>query len=117
MSNVIFMVLKDLMEIYRFYHNHITEIFGRFHTFDAAEARKAFVMYENFVKLTDAFKSKGSKLIYMFNFPLTLPQFYKADREQMDTLKAIVNSLEDSEPAAAVKPTKKEEEKKDEEKK
>ena len=50
-------------------------------------------MYENFVKLTEAFKSKGSKLIYMFNFPITLPDFYKADREQMDTLKAIVASL------------------------
>ena len=38
MSNVIFMLLKDLIEIYRFYHNHITELFTRFPTFDADEA-------------------------------------------------------------------------------
>lgn len=102
MSNVIFMLLKDLMEIYRFYHNHVTEIFERFPMFNAMEAQRAYVMYENFVKLTDHFKVKGGKLIYMFNFPITLPEFYKVDQEQMDTLKAIVNSLQDEMPVAEV---------------
>ena len=33
----------------------------------------------------------------MFNFPINLPDFYKPDRELLDTLKAIVNSLKDTE--------------------
>ena len=45
-------------------------------------------------------KSKGTKLIKMFNFPITLPEFYKPDVEMMDTLKAIVASLKDVEPEA-----------------
>ena len=69
-------------------------------------------MYENFVKLTDHFKTKGGKLIYMFNFPITLPEFYKVDPEQMDTLKAIVNSLQDEVPVAEVPEKKQKEEKK-----
>ena len=69
-------------------------------------------MYENFVKLTDHFKTKGGKLIYMFNFPITLPEFYKVDQEQMDTLKAIVNSLQDEMPVAEVPDKKQKEDKK-----
>ena len=58
-------------------------------------------MYENFIKLTDALKNKGNKLIYLFNFPITLPDFYKPDHDQMDLLKAIVNSLKDEVPGPA----------------
>ena len=48
----------------------------------------------------------------MFNFPITLPEFYKVDPEQMDTLKAIVNSLQDEVPVAEVPEKKQKEEKK-----
>jgi hypothetical protein len=44
-SNVIFMLLKDLMEIYRIYHTHVTEILDRFPSLGKSEAQKAFVMY------------------------------------------------------------------------
>ena len=36
MSNVVFMVLSDMIEIYRIYHNHITEVLERFPTFNAS---------------------------------------------------------------------------------
>ena len=39
------MLLKDLMEIYRIYYNHITEILERFPTLNVTEVQKAFVMY------------------------------------------------------------------------
>mmetsp|Transcript_28307 Transcript_28307/g.37781 ORF Transcript_28307/g.37781 Transcript_28307/m.37781 type:complete len:120 (-) Transcript_28307:1379-1738(-) len=44
-SNVIFMLLKDLMEIYRIYYTHILEILERFPSLSKKEAQKAFVMY------------------------------------------------------------------------
>ena len=44
-SNFIFMLLKDLMEIYRIYYNHITEVLERFPTLGVNEVQKAFVMY------------------------------------------------------------------------
>ena len=39
------MLLKDQIDYYRFYHNHIAELLERFPTFDAEQAAKAFVMY------------------------------------------------------------------------
>jgi hypothetical protein len=36
-SNFIFMLLKDLMEIYRIYYNHITEVLERFPTLGVNE--------------------------------------------------------------------------------
>ena len=85
-SNVIFMLLKDLMEIYRIYYTHITEILERFPSLSKNEAQKAFVMYQNFINLTDAIKNKANKLIYIFNFPITLPDFYNPERGLIDTL-------------------------------
>ena len=76
LSNVIFMVLNDLLEIYRVFHNHIIEILERFPDLNAKEAQKAFSMYENFLKFTDNLKKKGASVIKKFSFAITLPQFY-----------------------------------------
>ena len=38
LSNVIFMVLNDLLEIYRVFHNHIIEILERFPDLNAKDA-------------------------------------------------------------------------------
>ena len=86
------MLLKDLIEIYRVYYTHITEILERFPTLGKEEAQKGFVMFQNFVNLTDAIKSKANKLIYIFNFPITLPDFYNPEKGLVDTLKLVVQS-------------------------
>ena len=98
MSNVVFMLLKDQICIYRLYHNHIVEILDRFHTFSATEIPLAFMMYENFVKLTDAFKVKGKKLILMFNLSLVLPEFYEASSEHVEELRQIIEIFGTDEP-------------------
>ena len=85
------MLLKDLMEIYRIYYTHITEILERFPSLGKADAQKAFVMYQNFVNLTEAIKNKANKLIYIFNFPITLPDFYNPERGLIDTLRVVVS--------------------------
>ena len=67
------MVLSDLLEIYRVFHNHIIEILERFPTLDAADAKRGFNMYENFLKFTDSLKKKGPYTIKKFSFAITLP--------------------------------------------
>ena len=97
LSNVVFMLLKDQNLIYRMYHNHILEVLDRFHTYTNEESQLAFVMYENFVKLTEALKSKGARLIKMFNFPITLPDnMYNPNAELMEELRQLVQ-FEDQE--------------------
>ena len=79
------------MEIYRIYYTHITEILERFPSLGKSDAQKAFVMYQNFVNLTEAIKNKANKLIYIFNFPITLPDFYNPERGLIDTLRVVVS--------------------------
>lgn len=89
-SNLIFMCFKDLIKIYKVYYVHITEILERFPGLPAPDAEKAFVMYQNFVNLTDSIKTKANKLVYLFNFPIQLPDFYNPERGLVDTLKVVV---------------------------
>ena len=70
-----------MIEVYRIFHNHITEVLERFPTFNAKEAERAVVMHRNFVKLTWALYERGKKLIKSFDFPLELPEFYRPDQE------------------------------------
>lgn len=69
-SNVIFMLFKDLIKVYKVYYVHIMEILERFASLEPSDMQKAFLMYQAFVKLTSELKSKAAKLIYQFNFPI-----------------------------------------------
>lgn len=60
------MFVKDLIKIYKVYYVHITEVLERFPSMDFDDAQKGFVMYQNFVNLTEAIKSKANKLIFTF---------------------------------------------------
>lgn len=51
-------------------------------------------MYQNFVNLTDSIKTKANKLIYSFNFPIQLPDFYNPEKGLVDTLRVVVESNE-----------------------
>lgn len=44
-SNLIFMLFKDLIKVYKVYYVHITEILERFPTLSSVDAQKSFVMY------------------------------------------------------------------------
>lgn len=91
-SNLIFMLFKDLIKIYKIYYVHITEILERFASLNSDDAQKAFVMYQNFVNLTEGIKTKANKLIYTFNFPIQLPDFYNPEKGLVDTLRVVVES-------------------------
>lgn len=89
------MLFKDLIKIYKVYYVHVTEILERFPTLDFDVASKGFVMYQNFVNLTEAIKTRANKLIYAFNFPIQLPDFYKPEPGLQDTLKVILKGLKE----------------------
>jgi len=94
-SNVIFMCFKDLIKIYKVYYVHVTELLDRFPSLNKEDAQKGFVMYQNFVNLTDAIKTKANKLIYAFNFPIQLPDFYNPEKGLVQKLKFVVENKGD----------------------
>ena len=87
------MLFKDLIKIYKVYYVHVTEVLERFPSLEFSTAEKAFVMYTNFVNLTDAIRNRANKLIFAFNFPIQLPDFYKPEQGLQDTLKVVLKSL------------------------
>lgn len=42
------------------------------------------------MNLTDNIKTKANKLIYTFNFPIQLPDFYNPEKGLVDTLRVVV---------------------------
>lgn len=60
------MFVKDLIKIYKVYYVHIVEVLERFPSMDFDDAQKGFIMYQNFVNLTEAIKNKANKLIFTF---------------------------------------------------
>jgi hypothetical protein len=86
------MLFKDLIKIYKVYYVHVTEILERFSSLDSDDCKKAFVMFQNFVNLTEGLKTKANKLIYTFNFPIQLPDFYNPEKGLVDALQTVVES-------------------------
>lgn len=97
------MLFKDLIKVYKVYYVHITEILERFAQLNFEDGQKAFKMYQSFVNLTDSIKSKANKLIYSFNFPIQLPDFYNPEKGLVDTLKVVVESNEPANVAEVAK--------------
>ena len=58
-------------------------------------------MYQNFVNLTDAIKTKANKLIATFNFPIQLPEFYKPEAGVVETLQVVIESASSEQKAIA----------------
>jgi hypothetical protein len=54
------------------------------------QAKKAFIIYQNFVNLTDIMKSKADKIMQEFGFMVKLPQYYTPDKSLVQNLKVCV---------------------------
>ena len=39
---------------------------------------------------TDGMKTKAAKLVYQFNFPIQLPDFYNPEKDMVETLRVVV---------------------------
>lgn len=86
------MLFKDLIKVYKVFYVHIIEILERFPTFNFSESKQAFEIYQAFVRQTEIAKTKASKLIYQFNFPIQLPDFYNPEKDIVETLRVVVES-------------------------
>lgn len=67
-QNVVFVMFQDLVQIYKAFYILVTEILERFPNLALDQAKKAFVVYQNFVTFTDIMKTKVDKIKIEFNF-------------------------------------------------
>lgn len=90
---LIFMLFKDLIQIYKDFYVVVTEILERFVEFSYEQSKKAYIIYHNFVNLTNIMKSKADKIMYEFKFDtISLPKYYVPEEGLMDTLKYCIEN-------------------------
>lgn len=90
LSNVIYLIFMDLLQIYKVFYVLITEILERFSEMSIEYAKKSFVVYQNFVNLTKVMKTKADKIMMEFEFSIKLPQYYTPDASLVETLKICI---------------------------
>ncbi len=90
-SNVIYLLLQDLVQIYKVFYMLVTQALERFSSLSHDEMRKCFVMYQNFCSLTEILSKKGPNILREFSFQLQMPDFYKPDPELVKTLKSCLD--------------------------
>jgi hypothetical protein len=68
----------------------IAEILERFGDMSAENASKAFVVYKNFVTLTNIMKTKADKIMMEFEFTMKTPEYLTPDSSLVETLRQCV---------------------------
>lgn len=86
------MTFNDLIKLYKVYYVLVTEILDRFSYMNHEEAKKSFVMYQNFINFTQTMKTKAKKIQREFHFNLKMPDFYQPEDVVVESLKACVES-------------------------
>lgn len=90
LSNVIYLIFQDLIQIYKVFYVLVTEILERFSDLTYDQANKCFVVYQNFVNLTSIMKTKAEFIMREFDFNIKLPQYYTPDSVLVETLRVCV---------------------------
>lgn len=89
-SNVIYLLFTDLLQIYKVFYVLVTEILERFTEMSVDQAKKGFIVYQNFVNLTNVMRGKADKIVLEFGFTVKMPQYYTPDASLVNTLRLCV---------------------------
>ncbi len=68
-----------MIQIYKVFYILVAEILERFVELNLDQAKKCFVVYQNFVNLTIIMKEKSEIIMREFQFSIKLPTFYSVD--------------------------------------
>lgn len=63
MSNVVFMMMKDLVKVYKLFNSHLHELLDRFPALGKEKCLVVCELYENFTKHTQITKNVGELLL------------------------------------------------------
>jgi hypothetical protein len=93
---VVYLLFQDLIQIYKVFYVLVTEILERFSDLPLEQAKKCFVVYQNFVNLTKIMQSKAEFIMKAFEFQTKLPQYYTPDASLVETLRTCVEGKQQS---------------------
>lgn len=91
-QKVTYLMMKDMFQIYKVFYIMIVEILERFGELENSDAKKAFVVYQNFVSLTKAMKKKCPVIMGKFIINLKQPKYYEIDETLIENLRVCVEN-------------------------
>lgn len=93
MHNVIYLLFFDLLKIYQSYYLLVTVMLEKFDKMDLKDAKRAFIIYLNFIKINKEIRKMASCVILEFNIKLKI-HFYDIDTKVIEALKLSIETKE-----------------------
>lgn len=87
------MLFVDLLKIYQSYYLLVTVMLEKFTEMDLKDAKRAFLIYLNFIKINKEIRKMASTVISEFNIKLKF-YFYEVDNRVIEGLKLAIEAKE-----------------------
>lgn len=93
LQSVTYLVFVDLLQIYQSYYLLITVMLEKFNEMKLSDAKRAFIIYLNFVKINKEIRKMASSIIQEFNIKIGI-SFYDIDTKVIEGLKLTIDLKE-----------------------
>jgi hypothetical protein len=93
LHSVIYLLFVDLLKIYQSYYLLVTVMLEKFDEMDLKDAKRAFIIYLNFIKINKEIRKMASTIIVEFNIKLKI-HFYEVDNKVAEGLKLAIEVKE-----------------------
>lgn len=93
LQSVIYLVFVDLLQIYQSYYLLITVMLEKFGEMKLSDAKRAFIIYLNFVKINKEIRKMASSVCQEFNIKIGIT-FYDIDTKVIEGLKLSIDLKE-----------------------
>jgi predicted RNA-binding protein Jag len=93
LQSVIYLVFVDLLQIYQSYYLLISVMLEKFDGMTLKDAKRAFIIYLNFMKINKEIRKMASSIIQEFNIKIDI-SFYEIDTKVIEALKISIETKE-----------------------
>jgi hypothetical protein len=90
---VIYLVFVDLLQIYQSYYLLISIMLEKFDDMTLKDAKRAFIIYLNFIKINKEIRKMASSIIQEFHIKIDI-SFYDIDTKVIEALKISIETKE-----------------------
>lgn len=93
LQSVIYLVFVDLLQIYQSYYLLITVMLEKFEEMSLKDAKRAFIIYLNFIKINKEIRKMASSIVSEFNIKIGIT-FFDIDTKVIEALKISIELKE-----------------------
>lgn len=91
--NIIYSLFVDLLKIYQSYYVLVSVMLDKFEEMDLRDAKRAFIVYLNFIKINKEIRKMALSVLQEFNIKLDI-YFFDIDTKVAEALKVTIETKE-----------------------